>query len=112
MEGFNWLRFSYMQNRNVILADEMGLGYLEYSLDLTFIGKTVQTVSFLASLRYEDHITDPFLVAVPLSTLRNWEREFETWTPDLNIVSFFLTPLMKSDCLYWISGSSSNDSEI
>lgn len=55
-------------------------------------GKTVQTVSFLASLR-EEQIYGPFLLVVPLSTLRHWEREFAFWTPDVNCVclsfSFF-----------------------
>jgi SNF2 family DNA or RNA helicase len=28
----------------------------------------------------------PHIVIVPLSTLRNWERELATWAPQLNVV--------------------------
>ena len=52
------------------------------------LGKTIQTISFLYSLAAEGHITAPFLVSVPLSTLVNWEREFEFWAPDLYVVTY------------------------
>lgn len=77
MEGLNWLRFSWSQDTDVILADEMGLG------------KTIQTICFLKSLVAEGHTWGPFLISVPLSTLSNWEREFETWAPDLYVVSYY-----------------------
>src|SRR5699024_7916361 len=57
-----------------ILADEMGLG------------KTLQTISFLGYLRYVCDIPGPHLVAVPKSTLDNWKREFEKWTPDVKVL--------------------------
>lgn len=47
-------------------------------------GKTIQSIAFLASL-YEENIS-PHLVIAPLSTLRNWEREFATWAPQMNVV--------------------------
>ena len=34
----------------------------------------------------------PHLIVVPLSTLTNWEREFDTWAPDLNVVVLHGTP--------------------
>ena len=49
------------------------------------VGKTIQSIAFLASL-FEDKLT-PHLVVAPLSTLRNWEREFSTWAPQMNVVS-------------------------
>lgn len=76
LEGINWLRFSWSQGTDVILADEMGLG------------KTVQTVTFLYSLFKENHTKGPFLIGVPLSTLINWEREFEFWAPDMYVVTY------------------------
>ncbi|THD26034.1 Chromodomain-helicase-DNA-binding protein Mi-2 [Fasciola hepatica] len=76
LEGVNWLRFSYGNKVDTILADEMGLG------------KTIQTIAFLYSLYKEGHSRGPFLVAAPLSTLINWEREFEFWAPDLYVVSY------------------------
>ena len=76
LEGLNWLRFSWAQDTDVILADEMGLG------------KTVQTVTFLYSLFKENHTKGPFLVSAPLSTLINWEREFEFWAPEMYVVTY------------------------
>ncbi|KAH8264948.1 hypothetical protein KR038_008669, partial [Drosophila bunnanda] len=76
IEGINWLRYSWGQGIDTILADEMGLG------------KTIQTVTFLYSLYKEGHCRGPFLVAVPLSTLVNWEREFELWAPDFYCITY------------------------
>ncbi|KAL6502117.1 hypothetical protein OROGR_027250 [Orobanche gracilis] len=74
LEGLNFLRFSWSKQTHVILADEMGLG------------KTIQSIAFLASL-FEDSLY-PHLVVAPLSTLRNWEREFATWAPQMNVVMY------------------------
>ncbi|CAA0841965.1 CHD3-type chromatin-remodeling factor PICKLE [Striga hermonthica] len=74
LEGLNFLRFSWSKPTHVILADEMGLG------------KTIQSIAFLASL-FEDSLY-PHLVIAPLSTLRNWEREFSTWAPQMNVVMY------------------------
>uniref|UniRef100_A0A8C1I8S5 Chromodomain helicase DNA binding protein 5 n=1 Tax=Cyprinus carpio TaxID=7962 RepID=A0A8C1I8S5_CYPCA len=76
LEGLNWLRFSWAQGTDTILADEMGLG------------KTVQTIVFLYSLYKEGHSKGPFLVSAPLSTIINWEREFEMWAPDFYVVTY------------------------
>jgi chromodomain-helicase-DNA-binding protein 4 len=76
LEGVNWLRYSWAHNTDTILADEMGLG------------KTIQTIVFLYSLFKEGHCRGPFLVSAPLSTIINWEREFEVWAPDFYVVSF------------------------
>uniref|UniRef100_A0A8C7YF13 Chromodomain helicase DNA binding protein 4 n=1 Tax=Oryzias sinensis TaxID=183150 RepID=A0A8C7YF13_9TELE len=76
LEGLNWLRFSWAQATDTILADEMGLG------------KTVQTAVFLYSLYKEGHSKGPFLVSAPLSTIINWEREFEMWAPDMYVVTY------------------------
>ncbi|VDM56340.1 unnamed protein product [Angiostrongylus costaricensis] len=73
-EGVDWLLYCYYNERNCILADEMGLG------------KTVQTITFLSQV-YEYGIHGPFLIVVPLSTIHNWVREFETWT-DMNAVVY------------------------
>ncbi|KAJ8751693.1 hypothetical protein K2173_025859 [Erythroxylum novogranatense] len=75
LEGLNFLRFSWSKQTHVILADEMGLG------------KTIQSIAFLASL-FEEKFS-PHLVVAPLSTLRNWEREFSTWAPQMNVVMYF-----------------------
>ena len=36
---------------------------------------------------YKYGITGPFLVIVPLSTIGNWQREFELWT-DINVIVY------------------------
>merc|ERR1719350_1114609 len=76
LEGISWARHSWHHNTDIILADEMGLG------------KTIQTITFLYSLYKEGHCRGPFLVAVPLSTLINWEREFALWAPEFYVVSY------------------------
>ncbi|XP_053318668.1 chromodomain-helicase-DNA-binding protein 3 isoform X2 [Spea bombifrons] len=76
LEGLNWLRFSWAQGTDTILADEMGLG------------KTIQTIVFLYCLYKEGHTRGPFLVSAPLSTIINWEREFQMWAPDFYVVTY------------------------
>uniref|UniRef100_A0A452IEE6 Uncharacterized protein n=1 Tax=Gopherus agassizii TaxID=38772 RepID=A0A452IEE6_9SAUR len=76
LEGLNWLAHSWCKNNSVILADEMGLG------------KTIQTISFLSYLFYQHQLYGPFLIVVPLSTLTSWQREFEIWAPEINVVVY------------------------
>ncbi|VEL19749.1 unnamed protein product [Protopolystoma xenopodis] len=87
-EGVRWLWQAYHKRTGVILGDEMGLG------------KTVQVIVLFYSLWKEVHIYQieyiflpkiqlgdigPFLVVAPLSTLENWEREFQLWAPQLRV---------------------------
>lgn len=72
--GLNWLVSLHENGISGILADEMGLG------------KTLQTISFMGYLRYVCNTNGPHLVAVPKSTLDNWKREFERWTPDVKVL--------------------------
>lgn len=74
VEGLNWLRKCWYEHKSSILADEMGLG------------KTAQSVVMVNDL-FKLGFRGPFLVVAPLSTLMQWEREFENWT-DLNVVLF------------------------
>lgn len=60
--------------QNCILADEMGLG------------KTIQSITFIQEM-ISYGIPYPYLVIAPLSTIGNWQREFETWT-DLNVITY------------------------
>ncbi|GMS84761.1 hypothetical protein PENTCL1PPCAC_6936, partial [Pristionchus entomophagus] len=76
LEGINWLRHSFANGTDTILADEMGLG------------KTIQSSTFLYTLMKENQCKGPFLVAAPLSTLINWEREQEFWCPDFYVVTY------------------------
>ncbi|NXG83092.1 CHD1 protein, partial [Stercorarius parasiticus] len=64
------------RGNSCILADEMGLG------------KTIQTISFLNYLFHEHQLYGPFLLVVPLSTLTSWQREIQTWAPQMNAVVY------------------------
>eukprot|EP01022_Parablepharisma_sp_SALTPOND_P021983 TRINITY_DN43_c0_g1_i1.p1 TRINITY_DN43_c0_g1~~TRINITY_DN43_c0_g1_i1.p1 ORF type:complete len:1112 (+),score=159.57 TRINITY_DN43_c0_g1_i1:1539-4874(+) len=71
LQGLQWLVSLYNNNLNGILADEMGLG------------KTIQTIALLAYLVEKKNNDGPFLIVVPLSTVTNWDLEFEKWAPKL-----------------------------
>ncbi|PQE11414.1 putative SNF2 family ATP-dependent chromatin-remodeling factor snf21 protein [Rutstroemia sp. NJR-2017a BVV2] len=71
LKGLQWMISLYNNNLNGILADEMGLG------------KTIQTISLLTYLIERKKQNGPFLVIVPLSTLTNWNLEFEKWAPSI-----------------------------
>ncbi|KAH9176362.1 SNF2 family N-terminal domain-containing protein [Lactarius sanguifluus] len=79
LTGLNWLAYLWSKGENGILADEMGLG------------KTVQTVSFLSYLFHQMHQYGPYLVIVPLSTITAWQSQFQTWAPDLNVITYIGT---------------------
>nr|VDD48306.1 unnamed protein product [Brassica oleracea] len=74
LSGLNFLRFTWSKRTLAVLDDEMG------------IGKTIQSIAFLASL-FEENLA-PYLVVAPVSTLKNWEREFATWAPHMNVVMY------------------------
>jgi SWI/SNF-related matrix-associated actin-dependent regulator of chromatin subfamily A member 5 len=74
VQGLNWMVSLHHNGLNGILADEMGLG------------KTLQTVAFLAYLKNYRDMPGPHLIVVPKSTLQNWAREFERWSPDFDVV--------------------------
>lgn len=71
LKGLQWMISLYNNNLNGILADEMGLG------------KTIQTISLITYLIERKKQNGPFLVIVPLSTLTNWNLEFEKWAPSI-----------------------------
>jgi ATP-dependent DNA helicase len=75
LEGLEWLKSLWMNGLCGILADEMGLG------------KTVQAISMIAFFK-EKNISGPFLIAAPLSTVRNWIEEFRFWTPAINTLLY------------------------
>lgn len=68
IEGLNFLLACWYNRRNPILADEMGLG------------KTLQSTLFLMNLRNQQHVTGPFLIVGPLSTMIHWQREIYEWS--------------------------------
>ena len=83
IKGLQWMISLYNNNLNGILADEMGLG------------KTIQTISLLTYLIQNKKQQGPFLVIVPLSTLTNWNLEFEKWAPSLKRIVYKGPPLAR-----------------
>ncbi|KAF0526036.1 ATP-dependent helicase STH1/SNF2 [Gigaspora margarita] len=69
IKGLQWMVSLYNNHLNGILADEMGLG------------KTIQTISLITYLIEKKKQNGPFLIIVPLSTMTNWQMEFEKWAP-------------------------------
>ena len=76
VKGLQWMISLYNNNLNGILADEMGLG------------KTIQTISLITYLIEKKKQNGPYLVIVPLSTLTNWNLEFEKWAPSVSRVVY------------------------
>ena len=76
IKGLQWMISLYNNNLNGILADEMGLG------------KTIQTISLITYLIERKMQTGPYLVIVPLSTLTNWNLEFEKWAPSVSRIVY------------------------
>ena len=50
------------------------------------LGKTIQSLTFLDGI-FNYGIRGPFLVIAPLSTIPNWQREFELWS-DMNVIVY------------------------
>ncbi|KAH8725415.1 SNF2 family N-terminal domain-containing protein [Phaeosphaeriaceae sp. PMI808] len=76
VKGLQWMVSLYNNNLNGILADEMGLG------------KTIQTISLITYLIEKKRQPGPYLVIVPLSTLTNWNNEFEKWAPTVSKIVY------------------------
>ncbi|PSK56505.1 hypothetical protein B9Z65_6129 [Elsinoe australis] len=76
LKGLQWMISLYNNNLNGILADEMGLG------------KTIQTISLITYLIEKKKQPGPYLVIVPLSTLTNWNNEFEKWAPSVKKIVY------------------------
>ena len=56
------------------------------------LGKTIQTIAFLAHLAIEKGIWGPHLIIVPTTILMNWEIEFKRWCPAFKIMTYFGSP--------------------
>ncbi|KAF9620353.1 hypothetical protein IFM89_011088 [Coptis chinensis] len=75
LKGVKWMISLWQNGLNGILADQMGLG------------KTIQTIAFLAHLK-GNGLDGPYLVIAPLSTLSNWVNEIERFTPSINAIVY------------------------
>ena len=73
--GAAWLEGLCFNGLHGILADEMGLG------------KTIQIIAVIAHVKHKG-MAGPFIVIAPLSTLKNWESEFNRWCPGMNTLLY------------------------
>ncbi len=69
---FEGVAFLYSRHA-AVLADEMGLG------------KTMQAITAIRLLRREGQLRHVLLVC-PKALVRNWQREFDSWAPELSVV--------------------------
>ncbi|ORZ23429.1 SNF2 family N-terminal domain-domain-containing protein [Absidia repens] len=76
IKGLQWMVSLYNNHLNGILADEMGLG------------KTIQTISLITYLIERKKQQGPYLIIVPLSTLTNWNLEFDKWAPTVSKIVY------------------------
>lgn len=90
LKGLQWMISLYNNNLNGILADEMGLG------------KTIQTISLITYLIESKGQNGPFLVIVPLSTLTNWNIEFDKWAPTVGKIVYKGPPATRKNQQYHI----------
>ncbi|KAG8699310.1 hypothetical protein FRC08_005380 [Ceratobasidium sp. 394] len=74
VQGLQWLYGNWHNLQPSILADDMGLG------------KTIQLVCLIGKLVSNNIF--PHLIVVPNSTIVNWIREFERWSPHVRAVQF------------------------
>lgn len=72
IKGVKWMISLWQNGLNGILADQMGLG------------KTIQTIAFLAHLKGKG-LDGPYLIIAPLSTLSNWINEIERYNNPLTV---------------------------
>ncbi|KAK1274901.1 ATP-dependent DNA helicase DDM1 [Acorus gramineus] len=75
LKGVKWLISLWQNGLNGILADQMGLG------------KTIQTIAFLAHLKGKG-LFGPYLIIAPLSTLSNWVNEVSRFAPSISTVIY------------------------
>ncbi|XWS45401.1 hypothetical protein CRYUN_Cryun15aG0133400 [Craigia yunnanensis] len=75
LKGVKWLISLWQNGLNGILADQMGLG------------KTIQTIAFLAHLK-GNGMDGPYLIIAPLSTLSNWINEIARFAPLMDAIIY------------------------
>lgn len=75
MSGLAWMDYLYGHGLGGCLADDMGLG------------KTIQTIALLT--RMYPKTDESTLLVMPKSLLFNWQRELETFAPDLTYYVYY-----------------------
>lgn len=70
----NWLLFLRENGFGACLADDMGLG------------KTIQMIAYFLHVKESGRQKAPALIIAPTSVLGNWQRELQTFAPQLKAV--------------------------
>jgi len=96
IKGLEWLVSLYNNNLNGILADEMGLG------------KTIQTIALITYLMVAKKNNGPYLIIVPLSTLSNWQLEFDRWAPTVIKIPYKGSPNLRRSLQYQLKHTKFN----
>lgn len=96
LEGLTWMYEVASHGMSGILADEMGLG------------KTIQTIGLVSKFR-DEGFYGPFLIIAPLSTLSNWQEEFEKWAPTIPVAFYHGLPqhrrdVLAKECMPYLNG--------
>lgn len=73
--GYDWLHFLNTYGFGGCLADDMG------------VGKTIQTLAFIQSLRERVPHANAILIVMPRSIVYNWQREASRFTPNLRVLT-------------------------
>ena len=76
IQGISWMVHMFKNGMPMMLGDQMGLG------------KTIQTIGFLAYLQHFMNKRGPHLIVVPLSVLSNWMAEIERFCPTFRAIRF------------------------
>ena len=63
------------------------------------LGKTIQTISFLAFLREFKKVKSYFMVVVPKAVIPNWKKEFRLWCPEIRVLNLIATKAEREDLL-------------
>ena len=85
VQGYSWLTFLRKYQFGAILADDMGLG------------KTVQLLTYLLHVKQTTPANGPALIICPTSVLGNWQKEFERFAPNMNVVLHYGPNRSKGD---------------
>lgn len=75
IEGVKWLKWLYINKLGGCLADDMGLG------------KTLQVIAMLSEEDIRKNLTK-VLIIVPKALIVNWQREFDKFSSNFNIVVY------------------------
>jgi len=85
VDGVNWMTSGYDAGIGGILGDQMGLG------------KTLQTLTFLAYLKkVYGSAGGPHLVVAPLAVYQNWANECKQFTPSLTFFKLHVSASERS----------------